>query len=73
VGDVRTRVGDDVVGRSLLSVSESRSVHRSPHLASAADDGALRDCEVLLTQFSTLDGIDVLAAGDDHILEAVDG
>ena len=48
-------------------------MHRlAPFLVGNADDRAFGDVGVLVERLLDLGGIDVLAAGDDHVLDPVD-
>ena len=64
---------DLVLGRGAARPQHDDRVHLlAPHRVRDADDGDLRDGGVGRDRVLDLDGVHVLAAGDDHVVQPVD-
>src|SRR3954453_286496 len=72
-GDLAPAVRDDLLRGDLpaLRAHDERGDQLAPLVVGDADDGDLRDGRVAEHGVLDLDGGDVLAAGDDHVLLAV--
>src|ERR1700679_621058 len=73
MGDAGAGEGDDVVGaRGRIGLHDDDRLHLfAPRLAGHTDDGDVGDGGMAEHRALDVGRIDVLAAGDDHVLHAV--